>query len=233
MKTLVMVTGTRLWLKDRLLPSLRKTYTGDILIANYNDLGEEGKRELSKFNVIIEDCTQEGESIVIDRFRVFAKFLKEHLNDYDVVMHLDGCDMIVNNINPLLSKSIEKLTIFEDGGLWRNDKVIIEDLWHINSVIPKPDWDLVENKGILNPSLCGGSTGAMLNLFSMIADYCRVYSTKFGMDLYAVNIVVRAHNISYHSIPLDDKSIEHYGGYEEFKFKGLKESKDRREGKIK
>ena len=227
-----MTTGTRLWLLEKLLPSLRKTYNGDILILNYNDFNNSQKSEFNDYNVDIVDVVSQSESIVIDRYRAFHEYLKDRLNWYDTVMHLDGCDMVVNDIKPLLESSKKQLTIYEDGGLWKNDKVIKDDLWNINECIPKNDWGLVENKPILNPSLCGGSIGAINNLFFLISDYCKIYGTKFGMDLYAINIVIRAHNVPYNPIPLFDNSIEHYGGYNEFKFRGLKESKDRREGRI-
>jgi hypothetical protein len=216
---------------EKLLPSIRRTYNGDILIANYNDFGEEGKQQLSQFRVMIIDVESKSASIVIDRYRVFTEWLRVHMNEYDTVMHLDGCDMVVNDINPLLSRSEKGLTIFEDGGLWKNDRVIREDLWHINGHIPESDWKLVENRSIFNPSLCGGPLSAMYNLFYLISDYCKRYGTEFGMDLYAVNIVMRAHSISFTPIPLVDNSVEHYGGYNDFKFRSLKESKDRREGR--
>lgn len=230
-----MTTGTRLWLLERFLPSLRRTYTGDVLIVNYNDFGEEDKAEFRlRFSpVIIIDEVSQSNAFPVDRFRVYAEFLGKHLLDYDVIMCLDGNDMVVNDITPLLTMSEKGFTIFEDGGTWKDDKVMKEDLWHINQCIPEADWKLVENRTILQPASCGGPIVVMYPLFLMIWDYCKRYCTRFGMDLYAMNIVVRAHHVSYTHIPLSaphtGSSIDHYGGYEPFKFKAIEESFIRRQ----
>ena len=216
MKSLIVLTGKRDYIVNKLLPSLYEVgkYNGDCLIINYgsgyspDNTGEFLNPEFDDVDqleialkyekhILFRDTIKQFSAFTTDRFRAFSEALEKLYKKYDVIMHVDGNDIeFFQPIQPLLDMSLKEICVVPEPR--NNDNKVVNGWSTINS-IPEEMWDAIKDKPVLNCGVFSGPAKDMYAIFKTIAKFSE-HDSRFGIDQLLFNVLFYYYKVSYQEV---------------------------------
>lgn len=199
MRTLVVTTGTRDYIMNVYLPTIKNKgeYNGDILLVDYKNLKHHFEEKdiivLKKdYNIIYRQVESVYSCIPSDRIRAFYECLRENdlYKQYDVIMVTDGNDIeYFKSILPLfeLAKDIFSYVIETPEHLLKS--------WIRFKEYPDADkiWEVIKYKSMINAGMLIGPSKNIMEVLEFITNSTK-YNSKFGADQMLLNAMVYYYN---------------------------------------
>lgn len=193
MRPLIITTGSAKIVLTRWLSLLRGVgeYQGDVLVLDYGVMEYYEPKKINnkvsieklkkEKNVTVLQPVRKLKNIFIDRFMVTQEYLKKNSGKYDVVVIMDGNDIIFwGSITYLLEKAQEKLCYVKEH--FSNKLKIWGDFYPRKFI--QDNFKSIEEEPIINGGMIAGPTKDIFKLFSSISRLMKKYGDEPSDQLY-------------------------------------------------